>query len=160
MIFCDNSNYEEAGGHRRNKAVGLPIPQSMSQMLDLCYSANPPTDILLPVAMTLSSDMSNDTKYKAALAQWQMNGAQGSPPDRSPYAVPQPNKANTMDLCTWNLRMLGDGGFTSIDDPTIARVQEQSFLDGLPNNDKAIDGLVTSLAGMFLHEVSYNSRCP
>lgn len=104
------------------------------------------------MAVTLSSDGLDRPRWQAVFDEWKRNG--GPQPDMAPYAVPQPTKPNTMDLCTWFLNTLGNGGFTSIDDPTIARVQEQSFLDGLTNNDKAIDGLVQSLAGTFLHEVS------
>jgi len=112
------------------------------------------------MAITMSSDGLDNTKWKAAMDDWKNKGGQGNPPDMAPYIVPRPTKPNTMDLCTWYLNTLGGDGFLSIDDATIAKVQEQAFLDKLTGNNKAIDALVQSLAGTFGHEVSYNFRLP
>ena len=125
-------------------------------MVDLCYNGVPAPNTQLPMAITMASDGLDNTRWKAALEDWKNKGGQGSPPDMAPFIVPRPTLPNTMDLCTWYLKALGGDSFVSIDDATIAKVQEQSFLDGLQNNDKAIDALVQSLAGTFGHEVSHS----
>jgi hypothetical protein len=62
-----------------------------------------------------------------------------------------------MDLCTWYLRdVFTNVRFVTVDDASIARVQQKSFLDTLSKDDAAVSKLVQSLAGTLLHEVSGN----
>jgi hypothetical protein len=158
MIWCDISNYVvQSNGRVVNKAIGVSIPAEHWEIIRECYEPTlvPGGRAELPMAITTSSDAVDTAKYLPLYNEWKNNGGQGPQPDKAPYALPRLDKTNTMDLCTWYLNTMGNGGFTSIDDPTIAKVQEQSFLDGLQNNDKAIDALAQSLTGTILHEVSH-----
>lgn len=156
-IFCDASNYAEVYGKYKNKEIDAFIPQELYDLAtDTCFNTNIKAGDkdVLPMAITTSSDKIDQTKYDKAMMDWIAGGSQGDAPELKRFAMPRTNKPNTLDLCRWYLVYQRDANWPKIDKDTIEKVREQSFIDGLKNNDKAIDYLSQSLSGTFLHEVS------
>ena len=155
MIFCDNSNYEKPKKHTYNKVIGAPLTKDAAENVQLCYDPNQAPDTKLPMAITTSSGLFDYRQWQNLLQEQPSKHGAGPEPIRTLCTIPQPGKPNTMDLCTWYLNTLGKGGYTKLDDGTIAKVQTKTFIAGLKKNNKAVDALVHSLAGTVLHEVSY-----
>jgi len=148
------SNYEDKDGIQRNKAIGGPILRESWDNVKLCYDPNAPASGKdLPMAITTSSDGLNSKEYLPLLDAWVAAGSKGPMPDRAPYAIEQKQKPNTMDLCTWYLNQIKNGGFAKVDKSTVEKVQAPEFLAGLKGTDKAFDVLSQTLGANFLHEV-------
>ncbi|KAK4113246.1 hypothetical protein N656DRAFT_778772 [Canariomyces notabilis] len=159
IVYCDPSNYEEHPDKSTHKLFNLDLPKGSphKKQHDVCFAANPQRDGNLVMAITLRSEGVDRKKYNAAIDEWKKKGSKGTAPDERAYIVSREDIPNTMDLCTWYLRDVfnTNAGFVTVDDASIAKVQQKSFLDTIPKAERAVDQLVQSLAGTFLHELTH-----
>ncbi|KAK8040314.1 hypothetical protein PG991_000102 [Apiospora marii] len=161
LVYCDGSNFnthtrDDGMVLHQNKAMGgaLVSPGDWP-MFDACFNKDPAhSDKPIPMAITISSDGEDKKAYDRAMAVWGATGAKGDAPDRAQFARPRPNLPNTINLCRWNLALQRDSGWPKIDEGLIASAQDFTFLQGLQNNNRAINKLSETMGATFLHEVN------
>lgn len=143
-----------------NKAMGgaLLNPDDWPAF-DACFNKDPQrSDIAVPMAITVSSDGEDRKGYDRAMALWGATGAKGESPNRREFARPRTTLPNTINLCKWNLDLQRDSGWPKIDEGLIASAQDFTFLQGLQNNNRAINKLSETMGATLLHEVDAFSR--
>ncbi|KAM0280465.1 hypothetical protein ACHAQH_004044 [Verticillium albo-atrum] len=177
LIHC-KSVYQDrtsANGQVRLYHADLNLPQNAEQanIAKECFNpdAEPAQGQNLVMAITLSSDKPDPRKVTEALKAWQDAGSPLPPgPDFSNAMVLRPEYPNAIDLCSWYLKFVrdggrgfarfmkeGDGGATVISKEVVDRIRDPNFDLGTTGNTKMINVLTESLAGTLLHELSHTN---
>lgn len=165
MIYCDSSNFVERTREdgvviRENKPIGAVLDNRAWPTFSACANSELELDGSgepIPMAITISSDWEDTKGYERAKALWVGSGGNVDPPNRDEYARPRENKPNTINLCKWNIAQQRDANWPNIDVDLITSAQDFTFLQGLQNDNRAINKLSETMGATLLHEVSTRS---
>ncbi|KAK7916909.1 hypothetical protein PG985_010517 [Apiospora marii] len=136
LVYCDGSNFnthtrDDGMVLHQNKAMGgaLVSPGDWP-MFDACFNKDPAhSDKPIPMAITISSDGEDKKAYDRAMAVWGATGAKGR------RAGPRTVRETATEL-----------------------TEHHQSLQGLQNNNRAINKLSETMGATFLHELTHTNQ--